>query len=75
MSKHTFTEQVRKLIDASGHSRYRIAVDCDIDHSVMSRFMAGKCGLSMASLDALAAYLDWELVAKKQNTPKKLKDK
>lgn len=62
MSKReSFTDQVRRLIDASEHSRYRIALECGLDHSTMSRFMAGKCRLSMESLDALAAFLDWEL--------------
>ena len=59
-----FTEQMRRLIEASGETRYRIAVECGIDHAAMSRFMSGKAGLSLPSLDALAEYLRWEIVAR-----------
>ena len=60
------SEQIRKLIDESGHSRYRIALDCEIDKGLMSRFMAGKATISMASLDRLADYLRWQIVATKK---------
>lgn len=72
MSKQKpLTDQMRRLIDASEHSRYRIAIECGIDHSTMSRFMAGKCGLSVDSIDALAAFLNWELTERKPTKRRK----
>lgn len=65
-NRKSLTEQIRQLIDESGQSRYRIAKECGIDHSVMSRFMGGTSGLSMHSLDVLAEYLGWTLVANRK---------
>lgn len=65
MAKRTLANQIRHLIETSGQTRYRIAVETDIDHGTLSRFMTGKAaGLSMANLDALADYLGWTIVAK-----------
>ena len=55
------SEQIRRAVDASGLSRYRICKTLNIDQGLMSRFMAGKGGLAMASLDALADLLELEL--------------
>lgn len=64
MARETFTDQLRRMIDASGLSRYAICKGIRIDQSTMSRFMAGKGGLSMEALDRLAALLDLEIVAR-----------
>lgn len=68
-----FSEQVRRLIAESGQSRYRIGSECGIDQSVLSKFMSGQSSLSMRSLDALAEYLGWEVVASRdrKSQPKK----
>lgn len=65
MPPESFSNQIRKLIDSSEKSRYRIAIETGIDHAVLSRFMNGKGGLSMSSLDALAELLGWEIRASK----------
>ncbi len=52
-----FSDQIRQAIDSSGLSRYRICKDAGIDQATFSRFMAGKVGLSMSTLDALADVL------------------
>ena len=52
------SEQLRAAVDASGMSRYSICQLTGIHQSVMSRFMAGKIGLSLASIDLLADVLD-----------------
>ena len=60
----TFTEQIRTAIETCGVTRYRIAQETGIDEGTVSRFMAGKCGLSMKALDRLAEYLGLEIVVK-----------
>jgi transcriptional regulator with XRE-family HTH domain len=52
-----FSDEIRRAVDASGLSRYRICKEIDITESTMSRFMNGTGGLSMASLDKLAELL------------------
>jgi transcriptional regulator with XRE-family HTH domain len=55
------SDQIRRAVDASGISRYRICKDLGIAESTMSRFMAGLGGLSMEYLDALADLLELNL--------------
>ena len=70
----TFTEQIRKLIDESGVSRYRIAKDCGIDQSAISRFMSGERGMNLSDLDKIAAYLGLEITQRrKPNTKERSK--
>jgi transcriptional regulator with XRE-family HTH domain len=55
------SDQIRKAVDASGLSRYRIAKEIGIVESAISKFMAGKGGLSLEKLDALAELLGLSL--------------
>lgn len=55
------SDQLRKAIDDSGHSRYRIAQETGIDESALAKFYNGKRGLSLSALDRLAAFLDLKL--------------
>jgi hypothetical protein len=55
------SDQLRKIIDVSGYSRYAIAKACEIDHSAMSRFMSGERGLSSENLDKIGHFLDLRL--------------
>ena len=64
-----FSDQIRKAIDASGLSRYRIAKETGISESMMSRFMSGHGGLSMAYLDRVAALIG--LTVAKERTSRK----
>jgi len=57
------SDQIRRAIDASGMSRYAIANAIALDHSVMSRFMAGTSGLSFKTLDRLGELLKLRIVA------------
>jgi transcriptional regulator with XRE-family HTH domain len=59
------SDEIRQAVDACGLSRYRISKTLGIAESTMSRFMAGKGGLSMEFLDALAELLDLHLAAGK----------
>ncbi len=57
-SNAKFSDEVRRAIDASGLSRYRICKEIGLPEASMSRFMAGKTGLETATLDRLAAFLN-----------------
>jgi len=59
------SDQLRRAVDAAELSRYRIALEAEIDHATLSRFMNGKRGLSMDNMDRLAEVLALELVAKR----------
>ena len=62
----TFSDQIRRVVDRSGLSRYRICQEIDLDEGKMSRFMAGKSGLSIKSLDRLAKLLGLTVSVKKR---------
>ena len=64
------SNQVRRAVDASGLSRYRISKVLRVAESTMSRFMSGQGGLSMDNLDALADLLDLDLKTGKRRTRK-----
>ncbi len=46
-------------------SRYAICKASGVEQAVMSRFMAGKRGLTLTTLDALADVLGLDLVVRK----------
>jgi transcriptional regulator with XRE-family HTH domain len=51
------TDQLRRAIDDSGLTRYRIAKATGIDESALAKFYNGRRGLSMDALNALGEYL------------------
>ena len=55
-------EQIRRMIEASGKTRYRIAKESGIAQSQLSRLMSGERGLSVETLQTLANYLQLEIV-------------
>lgn len=55
-------DQIRKAIDESDVSRYRIAQQTGISESALSQFYNGHRGLSMDSLNKLGAYLKLRVV-------------
>jgi transcriptional regulator with XRE-family HTH domain len=55
--RERLSDQIRRAVDASGLSRYRICKTLGLAEATMSRFMNGQGGLSMAHLDALADLL------------------
>jgi ribosome-binding protein aMBF1 (putative translation factor) len=64
MSK--LTDQLRAAIDASGMSRYAVAKTIGLDQSTLSRFMSGKAGLSVETIDKLGTLLGLQLVTTKK---------
>jgi hypothetical protein len=71
MSKQrpSLSDQLRKAITAATLSRYRIAQETGISQSALSLFCARKRGLSLRSIDALAALLELDLRPRKHRTP------
>ena len=53
----TFSEQLREAIRQEERSRYRISLETGIAQGQLSRFMQGKCGLSLRSIDLLCECL------------------
>ncbi len=49
----SFADQLRIEIEQCGKSRYQISKETGIGQEVLSRFMAGKKGLSMDSIERL----------------------
>ena len=62
-NRPTLIDQIRQAVNAAGVSRYAICKAGGISEAVMSRFMAGKTGLSMESLNAIADVLQLRIVA------------
>jgi transcriptional regulator with XRE-family HTH domain len=61
-----FSDQVRRAIEASGLTRYRIWQETGIDQATLSKFANRTAGLSMSALDKLAELLDLNVTAGKQ---------
>jgi hypothetical protein len=57
-------ERLKEAIENSRVTRYRISQETGIEESALSRFMSGKRGLSMESIDQLLEYLNLEVVEK-----------
>jgi len=55
-------DEIRKAIEASGKTRYRLWKETGIDQSHLSRLMKGEAGLSVASLEKLAEALGLEIL-------------
>lgn len=58
------SDTLRRAIEGSGMTRYRIAQETGINESTLSRFVASGKGLSMDNCDRLCAYLGLELKPK-----------
>jgi transcriptional regulator with XRE-family HTH domain len=54
MSHKPLSDQIRDAVNDSGMSRYRLCKTIGLSQAAMSRFMSGKTGLEMATLDRLA---------------------
>ena len=60
-----FSDQIRQAVDSSGLSRYRICKEAGIDQATFSRFMSGKVGMALPTLDALADVLGLDIIMTK----------
>ena len=68
-----FSDEIRKAVEESGVTRYRVWRDTGIDQGFMCKFVHGECGLSMETLDVLADYLDLHVATGKPGVPSKRK--
>lgn len=53
----SFSDQIRAAIRASGLSYYRIGLETRTEERRISKFVRGKGGLNLGTLDRIAAYL------------------
>jgi plasmid maintenance system antidote protein VapI len=62
------TDQLRKAIDdnPAGMTRYAVCRAIGLDQSTLSRFMAGKAGLALETVDKLGELLELKLVTTKK---------
>ena len=63
-----FSEQLREAIVNCGTTRYSLAQQLDISESALSRFVAGKRGLTLDVIDKLADVLGLQLIHTVQKT-------
>lgn len=66
--KILISEQLLLAIEWSGKSCYRIAQETGVDQSVLSRFVNGKAGLTLSTIDRLATHLDLALGLREGST-------
>ena len=66
-------DAICEAIEASGKTRYRISKDPGISQTQLSRFMAGTRGLSVESVEALAEYLELEIIVRPKRRTRKAK--
>jgi hypothetical protein len=64
------SDQIRRAVDQSGLSRYRICKETGLAESMMSRFMAGS-GLETTNLDRLADLLGLNITVGKASKTEK----
>jgi len=60
--KRSFSEQLRQAVADCGTTRYSLAKQLGVPESSLSRFVAGKQGLSLPTLDKLVELLGLEFV-------------
>jgi hypothetical protein len=64
--REKLSDQIRRSVDASGLSRYRICKTLGLAEATMSRFMNRQGGLSMQKIDALADLLGLDIANSKR---------
>ncbi len=55
-------EAIRKAIERSGQTQYRIAKETGIAQSALSRLLSGERGLKADAIERIADYLGLEIV-------------
>jgi transcriptional regulator with XRE-family HTH domain len=60
------SDQLRRAIDESGLTRYRIAKLTGIDESALAKFFNGQQGLSLEAIDKLGECLDLTITKRRK---------
>ncbi|UCC99946.1 MAG: helix-turn-helix transcriptional regulator [Phycisphaerales bacterium] len=64
-------DELRQAIMKGKKSRYRLWKETGIEQAALSRFMSGKTGLNIETLEQLAPALGFELVLRKKKRKRK----
>jgi hypothetical protein len=67
LSNEPIADQLRRAIERSGKTRYRISQESGISQAVLSRFVNRQRELSLANVDALCKALGLRTVIKPKN--------
>ncbi len=67
----TIFEQLRKAIQSSEKTRYKLWQETAIDQGQLARFMAGTDGLSVANVERLAEALGLEIIIRPKRRQRK----
>ncbi len=57
----SISDQLRRAIRATGKSRYWLSGESGVDQATLSRFVRGKVGLTLVTIDRLCRTLGLEL--------------
>jgi len=63
---NSLSDQIRQAIDECGVSRYAISKALGLDQALLSRFMSGKGGLAVKTIDKIGAFLRLQIVVQPQ---------
>ncbi|MEW4568501.1 helix-turn-helix transcriptional regulator [Tautonia sp. JC769] len=68
-NRQRLSDQIRDAVNVSGMSRYAICKTIGFNQGAMSRFMSGKGGMSLETLDRLAELLGLSIVVESNEQP------
>ena len=60
--KQPFSEQLRRAVLDCGESRYRLSLELGVSESLLSRFVNGDIGLSLANIDKICERIGGRLI-------------
>jgi transcriptional regulator with XRE-family HTH domain len=58
------SEQIRHAIETCGKTRYQIAKETGVDAATLCRFVKGRHGLSLDTLDRVAECIGMEIIVR-----------
>ena len=71
----SISEQLRKSIEESGLTLYRICKDSGVNYASVHHFVNGTRGLTLDSAEKLFVYLGWKFVPPKKPAKRKRRKK
>ena len=69
----TILDDLRRAVETSNETRYRIAKDSGINASQLSRLVRGERGLNLETAERLADYLGLEIIVRPKRRARKVK--